>query len=100
MSVLIIGKFEGDTAKFSEALQTRGQEFQEIGERAKTQGAIHHRFGLGDGFVVVIDEWGSVEQFQSFFSDPQLQEFIASTGALPGPPELLMAEATPSPDEF
>jgi hypothetical protein len=100
MSVLIIGKFEGDAAKFSEALQTRGPEFEQISERAKAQGAVHHRFGLGDGFVVVVDEWGSVEQFQSFFSDPQLQEFIASTGALPGPPELLMAEATPSADEF
>jgi hypothetical protein len=100
MSVLIIGKFEGDTAKFNEALQTRGGEFAEIAGRARAQGAVHHRFGIGDGFVMVVDEWGSVEQFQGFFSDPQLQEFIASTGALPGPPELTIAEATPSPDQF
>jgi len=100
MSVLIIGKFEGDAAKFSQALQERGGEFEQIAEQAKAQGAVHHRFGIGDGFVVVVDEWGSVDQFQSFFSDPRLQEFIASTGALPGPPELIMAEATPSADQF
>lgn len=100
MGVLIIGKFQGDTAKFSEALQTRAQEFEAISERAKAQGAVHHRFGIGDGFVVIVDEWGSVEQFQGFFSDPQLQEFIASTGALPGPPELTIAEAAASADEF
>jgi hypothetical protein len=52
MGVLIIAKFQGDTAKFSEALQTRAQ------------------------------------------------EFIASTGALTGPPELTIAEAAASADEF
>ena len=100
MSVLIVGKFKGDTVKFRQALAERGEEFAKISEASRTVGGLHHRFGIGDGFVLVVDEWGSVEQFQSFFSDPQLQEFIASTGALPGPPELLMAEATPSPDQF
>lgn len=36
----------------------------------KAAGAIHHRFGIGDGFVAVIDEWESVEHFQKFFSNP------------------------------
>ena len=55
---------------------------------------------MGDGFVVVIDEWESVEQFEQFFGDPELQAFIGEIGANPGPPEMIIAEAVPSPDEF
>lgn len=100
MSVLVVGKFEGDTAKFHQALQERADEFAAFSERARSAGCIHHRFGIGDGHVVVIDEWGSAEQFQSFFGDPSLQEFIASTGAALSPPELTFTEAMSTPDEF
>jgi hypothetical protein len=68
---------------------------------AKRAGCIHHRFGVGDGFVVIVDEWESAEQFQRFFSDPELQAFIASTGAIAEtPPELSVTEAITSPDQF
>jgi quinol monooxygenase YgiN len=100
MSVLVIGKFQGDTATFRQALQDRAEEFQQIAQRAQAAGAIHHRVGIGDGTVVVVDEWGSPEQFQAFFSDPELQQFIASTGAAAGPPDLTIVEAVPSPDQF
>ena len=100
MSVLIIGKFAGDTAKFRQAMADRADEFAAIGERSKTQGAIHHRFGIGDGVVVIVDEWESAEQFQKFFSDPDLQAFIAEIGAAPQPPEITIAAAVSSPDEF
>ncbi len=100
MSVLVIAKFQGDTAKFRQALADRGDEFAKIVDTAKAAGAIHHRFGIGDGFVVVQDEWESAEQFQRFFADPSLQEFIASTGAAPEPPEVIVAEAVSSADQF
>ena len=100
MSVLVIGKFQGDTAKFRQALEERGDEFGKIAEHAKTVGAIHHRFGIGDGFVVVVDEWETADQFTSFFADPSLQEFIASVGAAAAPPELTFTEAVSSPDQF
>jgi len=100
MSALIIGKFAGDTAKFRQALLDRADEFARIGENAKTVGAIHHRFGVGDGYVIIIDEWQSVEHFQKFFSDPELQAFIGEVGADPGPPEMIIAEAVASSDEF
>jgi hypothetical protein len=80
MSVLVIGKFQGDTAR--------------------SAGAIHHRFGIGDGFVLIVDEWGSVEQFQQFFSNPELQAFIGSVGAAPAPPEITVSEAVTSSDQF
>jgi hypothetical protein len=100
MSVLIIGKFQGDTGKFRQALTDRPDEFAKIADGARSAGALHHRFGVGDGFVVLVDEWESVEQFQQFFSNPDLQAFIGSAGAAPVPPELTITEAITSPDQF
>jgi quinol monooxygenase YgiN len=100
MSVLIVGKFQGDTVKFRQALVDRAAEFAEIADEAQAAGAIHHRFGVGDGYVIMVDEWESVDHFQKFFGNPDLQAFIGSVGAAPAPPELVMAEAVSSPDQF
>ena len=100
MSMLVIGKFQGDTAKFRQALTDRGDEFTKIADMARTQGAIHHRFGIGDGFVMIVDEWETAEHFQQFFSNPDLQAFIGTIGAAPVPPEITIAEATTSPDQY
>jgi hypothetical protein len=59
MSVLIIGKFPSDTAVFKKALTDRPDEIAGEPEQARAAGAIHHRFGVGDGFVVLVDEWES-----------------------------------------
>ena len=45
MSVLIVTKIQGDTAKFSQALKDRASEFTQIADRARSVGAIHHQFG-------------------------------------------------------
>jgi len=100
MSVLVIGKFQGDTAVFRRSLTERAGEFEKVADRARAAGGIHHRFGIGDGFVTIIDEWESVEHFQNFFADPELQAFIGSVGAAPEPPEITIAEAVASPDQF
>jgi hypothetical protein len=100
MSVLVIGKFQGDTAAFSQALTDRAGEFAKIADMAKAAGGVHHRFGIGDGFVVLVDEWESVEHFQQFFSNPDLQAFIGSVGAAPAPPEIIISEAVSSADQF
>ena len=100
MSVLVIAKFQGDTAKFRQSLVDRADEFEKTTDLARAAGGIHHRFGVGDGFVVVVDEWESVEKFQQFFANPELQAFIGSVGADPGPPEITVAEAVASPDQY
>lgn len=100
MSVLVIGKFQGDTAKFQQALTDRADEFVKIANAARAVGAVSHRFGVGDGFVMLVDEWATVEQFQQFFSNPDLQAFIGSVGADPAPPEVIVAQAVASPDQF
>ncbi len=100
MSVLITVKFQGDTDMFRQALADRAGEFIKASEASRVAGAIHHRFAVGDGFVLVVDEWDSFEHFQQFFSNPELQTFIGSVGAAPEPPEVTVAEAAASPDQF
>jgi quinol monooxygenase YgiN len=100
MSMLVIAKIQGDTAKFRQALADRAGEFAKIAEDAKAAGALHHRFGVGDGYVLAVDEWESAEHFQKFFAQPDLQAFIASAGGVPAPPEIIVTEAVTSPDQF
>ena len=57
MSVLVTVKLHGDTAVFRSALDERKDEFVGVVDRARDAGAIHHRFAVGDGFVLVVDEW-------------------------------------------
>ena len=66
MSVLVTVKFPGDTDAFRRFISNRADPAGKISEQSKSQGAIHHRFGIGDGFVVAIDEWESVEAFNGF----------------------------------
>jgi len=100
MSVLIIAKFKGDTAKFRQSLADRADEFAKIAGESKAVGGLHHQFGVGDGYVLVVDEWESVEHFQKFMANPDLQAFIGSVGGAPEPPEVIVAEAITSPDQF
>lgn len=100
MSVLVVVKVSGNTDTFQKALADRADEFVAVKDRAMAMGAKHHRFGVGDGVVVAVDEWETAEAFQEFFGDPQMHEFIGSIGADPVPPEITITEAVSSPDEF
>lgn len=99
MSVLVTGKFPGDVATLRQAMADRSDELVAMAEKARAAGGIHHRFGLGDGFVVVVDEWESPQAFEQFFSQPELQEFIGSLG-VSGPPDITISEAISSPDQY
>ena len=95
------GKRRDRLDRFRQALLDRGDEFAKIAEDAKTKGALHHRFGIGDGFVLVVDDWQDADAFTEFFSNPELQTFIASVGGdTSTPPDITVTEAISSPDEF
>ena len=101
MSVVITAKFQGDVATFRQALTDHGDQFAKMAAEAQASGGgLHHRFAVGDGFVLVVDERETVEHFQKFFSNPDLQALIAKSGAAPQPPEITIAEAISSPDEY
>ena len=99
MSVLIIGKFAGDTAVFRKTLTDRADDLVGISEQARAAGGIHHRFGVGDGFVVLVDEWESPQQFEQFFGRPDIQALVGEMGAS-GPPEITIVEATATPSDY
>src|SRR6266536_4956326 len=101
MSVLITVKVGGDTELFMKSVAERSDEFAKIAARSRTVGAIHHRFGVGDGYVLVVDEWETPEQFEKFFSDPALQAFIGEIGGdTSTPPEIRVTAAIESADQF
>ena len=98
MSVLVIAKIAGDTTKFRQSLTDRAAEYEKISVDARASGAIHHRFGVGDG---IVDEWQTAEQFQQFFSAPELQAFVASVGGdTSSPPDVTVSEAVASSGDF
>jgi hypothetical protein len=101
MSVLVIVKVKGDTDAFRTALADRPEAFSAVVDRARGVGAIHHRFGVGDGYVVAVDEWDSAESFEEFFADPSMHEFIGSIGGdMSTPPEITVTEALETVDQF
>jgi hypothetical protein len=101
MSVLVTVKLSGDTNAFTQSLKDRADEYREISARSRESGAIHHQFAVGDGLVLVNDEWESAGAFEKFFNDPQLMEFIGSVGGNSSvAPEITVGELVDSPDKF
>jgi hypothetical protein len=99
MSVLITARFPGDTDQFRSFISSNEDRLRENADRARSSGCLHHRFGVGDGFVMVWDEWESPEQFQRFFEDPDLQALIQESGAQ-GEPDVTVTEAVETADQF
>lgn len=101
MSVIVATKIFGDTSAFTKSLDERAEEYRDFSARGQEAGAIHHQFAIGDGFVLVIDEWESAAAFQKFFGDPEIQAFIGSVGGDPNKaPEITVGESVDSPDKF
>jgi hypothetical protein len=99
MSVLVTMRVKGDTDQFRRFLATEGDRLRETSQSARDGGAIHHRFGVGDGVVVVVDEWESAESFQRFITSDVIVAMMGEMGAQ-SEPEVDITEAIDSPDQF
>ena len=99
MGVLIVMTVPGDTSQFEAFVAANAERVQELTERAKAAGCIGHRFAVGDGQVMVVDEWESADQFQAFLSLPDIQSVMGEMGAQ-GEPQVMMADAKGFPGEF
>ena len=99
MSVVIIGHVKADTQRFLDLLTSHKDVFERVSEDAKTQGVLHHQFLLGDGEVVIVDEWPTADAFKAFFEGnteiPQLMALVDGQ-----PPAFAVYEAVDSPDKF
>jgi quinol monooxygenase YgiN len=101
MSALITVKFHGDVDTFRKAAAERADELLDVSSRGRSLGCLSHRFGVGDGYIVAIDEWTSAEDFEKFFNVPEMREFIVRMGASTDvPPEVTVAEAIDTADRF
>jgi hypothetical protein len=96
MSVLIVMKVTGDTDQFRRWCADE-QRLRDLAERARAEGAIHHRFAIGDGYVVAVDEWETLDRFQAFIAT--MPEVFAEAGAQ-AEPEITVAEVFHTADEF
>jgi hypothetical protein len=100
MSVLVTIRVPADAGQFRRFAQENPDQMRAIGEAAKSKGAVSHRFGVGDSFVLAIDEWPSAEAFQGFFEgNPEIGEVMRNSGAQ-GPPEVTITEAIETADQF
>jgi hypothetical protein len=100
VSVLVTMRVSGDTEQFRRFVAGESERLTRLADEARSQGCVHHRFGVGDGFVVVIDEWDSAEQFQGFFQGNAEIEAVMRESGAQGEPEFTFCEAIETPDQF
>jgi hypothetical protein len=100
MSVLVIVRLKVDPAKFEDLVARRGDEMPAISQKGKAAGAIHHQFAIGDGEVLIIDEWDDADHFGTFFNgQPEVADLMAD-GGVEGPPEVSIYQIADTPDRF
>jgi quinol monooxygenase YgiN len=88
MSVIVIGKFNGDPARLADVFRARAADFEAVAAEARAKGAVHHSFVAGDGHALVIDEWESVEAFQSFFANQEMIPQLMQEAGFLGLPDV------------
>ena len=83
MSVLMTLRVSGD-AKAIEAVDQAM--LKAVGDRARGQGCIHHRFYGSDTEVLVVDEWEDEASFHAFFEgSPEIKEIMDGAGVTSAP---------------
>jgi heme-degrading monooxygenase HmoA len=89
MSVTVIAHFPvADVEKAIAGLQSNAALLEEITEDTKAGGLIHHTFVAGEGELLVIDEWDTAEQFQSFFEGNVKVAKVMESVGVTGPPAI------------
>ena len=100
MSVMVGMRIKVDPARFLEVANGNSGRLVGISDKAKTMGAVSHRFYGGDGEILVVDEWESEEQFLKFFSStPEIGEMMGEAGVSEQPTPLFWSELD-TPDKF
>lgn len=99
MSVLVVMNVPGDTATFEAFVAENNDLVLELTEKAKAGGCRRHQFGVGDGEIVVVDEWETAADFQAFMALPEIQQVLGQMGAQ-GEPRITFADAKGFPGEF
>jgi hypothetical protein len=56
MSVTMTMRVAADTEVFRNFVENNADLLKEISEDSRANGAIHHRFAIGDRYIMVIDD--------------------------------------------
>ena len=99
MSVLIVMRVPGDTGQFQAFMAANRELVEGLSDKAKAGGCLAHLFAVGDGEVIVVDEWETAEQFQTFISSQEIQKVMGQMGAR-GEPQVTVADRKGFPGEF
>ncbi len=98
MSVTVIAHFPvADVGKAVAGLQANAALLEEITEDTQGGGLIHHTFVAGEEEIVVIDEWETAEQFQSFFEGNAKIAKITDLVGVTGPPAVAIYNEVEAP---
>jgi heme-degrading monooxygenase HmoA len=98
MSVTVIAHFPvADVEKAEAGLQANAALLEEITEDTKSGGLIHHTFVAGESELVVIDEWKTADQFQSFFEGNAKVEKVMESIGVTGPPVVAIYNEVDAP---
>lgn len=99
VGVLVVITVPGDTSQFEVFMAANSALVEELSDKAKAAGCRSHRFAVGDGEVIAVDEWDSPQQFEAFMATPEIQAVMAEMGAQ-GQPKVTIATAKGFPGEF
>ena len=102
MSVVVVIKFPGATVdRFKEVYARHTETMAAVSAEGRSKGAIHHMF-LADenGEMMVIDEWGSMAEFEAFFAAQDDIKAIVGEIGVTGPPTAVGYSVIDTPDRF
>jgi hypothetical protein len=101
VSVIVIVRFPvSDVAKAVDGLRAQATLLEEMTKANKKGGNLGHRVGAGDGELVIVDEWETVEQFQGFYADNANVEHISAELGVIGSPAILVLASVDAPGTF
>ena len=92
-------KVRAETEQFRRFLADEPERLRMLARSAQAAGALHHRFGVGDGYFVVVDEWESIESFEMFMTRDEIADVLRGFGAQ-SVPEIDVTEVIESPDQL
>jgi len=84
MSITVIMRIPVDPAAFGTYSAANTDQMARISGQAREAGCVSHFFAAGDGEVLAVDEWETVEQCQQFFGNqaeiPAVMSGVGATG--------------------
>jgi hypothetical protein len=72
-----------------------------IAADGRSKGAVHHQFAEDEnGDVMAMDEWGSMEEFESFFGPRKTSSKVVAEVGLTGQPSTVSYRILETADRF